>query len=345
MRIRPFAVDALIAGALTAVAVLLGHESPSQGQPELDAPAYALVALANFSVILRSRYPVSVCLFIHAAWAVYIGLGYWPVVSTFGPMLATYTVAALRTTRVSIACAALLGVTWLYAGAVSGTDSPPSVVGQAVVFPAVLWRFGITARRSAELARRLRAEQADRARREVAEERDRIARELHDVVAHHLSVVSVQAGLARFVLSTDLPTARTAIDTIEATSSEALDELRRMLHVLRTDESRDTGTAGGDPSPPMPGLARLAETVERVRAAGVRVRLGVEGEPRPLAPGVELCAYRVAQEALTNVIKHARHARATVELRYEPHRLTLTVTDDGAGPATPRPPGAPGGTA
>src|SRR5918996_807213 len=104
---------------------------------------------------------------------------------------------------------------WCSAAGVSHTDSWPSVVGQAVVYRAVLWRFGVVARRSAELTRQLRREQAERARREVAEERGRIARELHDVVAHHMSVISVQTGLARFVFDTDRQTARTALDTIE----------------------------------------------------------------------------------------------------------------------------------
>lgn len=324
MRIRPLAVDALIAAALTSVALLLGPEAARQGQNPLDATAYALVVLVHLPLVLRGRAPIVVCCLMHATWLVYITAGYWAVVCSFGPMLAVYTVASLRALRVSVPCAALMGGVWIYAGAVSHTDSWPSVVGQAVVYPAVLWRFGVVARRTTELTRQLRREQAERARREVAEERGRIARELHDVVAHHMSVISVHTGLARFVFDTDRQTARTALDTIDATGKEALDELRRMLMVLRAADD-------GAPAGPMPGLARLDEMAERVRAGGVPVALTVEGTPRPVAPGVELCAYRVVQEALTNVLKHAPGARAEVRLRYEPHQVTVSVTDDGEG--------------
>jgi signal transduction histidine kinase len=323
MRIRTLTVDTLIAAALTGVALLLGPEAARQGQNPLDATAYALVVLVHLPLVLRGRAPVVVCCVVHATWLVYITSGYWPVVCSFGPMLAVYTVASLRPMRISVPCAALMGVTWIYAGVVSHMASWPSVVGQAVVYPAVLWRFGVVARRSAELTRQLRREQAERARREVAEERGRIARELHDVVAHHMSVISVQTGLARFVFDTDRQTARTALDTIDATGKEAFEELRRMLMVLRADD--------GAPAGPMPGLARLDEMAERVRAGGVPVALTVEGTPRPLAPGVGLCAYRVVQEALTNVLKHAPGASAEVRLRYEPHQLTVSVTDNGEG--------------
>ncbi|MFF1451950.1 sensor histidine kinase [Streptomyces sp. NPDC058274] len=331
MRIRPsrsFAVDTVIALAMVAVAVLLGGESVRQGWPELDCPAYALVALAHLPVAFRSRAPLVVFGAVQAASVVYISAGYWPVVCTFGPMLALYTVASVRPARTTAVCVGLLVAVWIYAGVVSESGAMASVVGQALLFSAVLWRFGYLARRSAELARELRAEQAERARREVAEERGRIARELHDVVAHHMSVISVQAGLARFVFDSDPPTARSALGTITGTSAEALDELRRMLQVLREEDLDDPGAA---PAAPMPGLARLGELVERVRAGGIPVELRVEGPPRPLAPGVELCAYRVVQEALTNVLKHARDARATVELVYRRHQVTVEVTDDGQG--------------
>lgn len=324
MRIRPLAVDTLIAAALTSVALLLGPEAVRQGQDPLDATAYVLVVLVHLPLVLRSLAPVVVCCLVLAVWGVYITAGYWPVVCSFGPMLAVYTVASLRPVRVSVPWAGLMGGAWIYAGAVSHTDGWPSVVGQAVVYPAVLWRFGVVARRSAKLTRQLRREQAERARREVAEERGRIARELHDVVAHHMSVISVQTGLARFVFDTDRPTARAALDTIDATGKEALEELRRMLTVLRAAD--DDASAG-----PMPGLARLEEMAERVRAGGVPVVLTIEGTPRPLAPGVELCAYRVVQEALTNVLKHAPGASAQVRLRYAPHQVIVSVTDDGEG--------------
>ncbi|GGQ61386.1 sensor histidine kinase [Streptomyces flaveolus] len=327
MRLHPLAADGLIAAALTTVAVLLGTEAVAQGWPALGPLAWTLVALVNLPLALRTRAPVTVCLVSHGCWAVSIALGQWPVVGSFGPMLAVYTVASLRSTRVAAASAALLAGVWIGAGIVSDADAMASVVGQAVGFPLVLWRFGYVARRTAELTRELRAEQADRARREVAEERVRIARELHDVVAHHIAVINVQAGLARFVFHSDASTARDALDTIEGASGEALAELRRMLGLLRAD-----GVQGADGAP-APGLDQLGEMVTRVRTGGVGVDLCVTGEPRALPPGVQLCVYRVVQEALTNVLKHAPGAHAAVELAYRAGEVTVSVTDDGSGDA------------
>ncbi|KOV67195.1 sensor histidine kinase [Streptomyces sp. MMG1121] len=322
---RPLVVDTLIAVAMAVVAVLLGQESRSWGWPELDARAYVLVALAHLPVALRGRWPVAVFAVVEAASIVYVTLGYWPVVCTFGLMLALYTVASVRRVRTALACAATMTAVWAYGGVISHTPSMASVLGQALLYCSVLVWFGHLARRSAELTRRLSADQAERARRAVAEERGRIARELHDVVAHHMSVISVQAGLGRFVFDTDPGTARGALTTIADTSGEALEELRRMLHVLREE---DPGTPA---RAPMPTLERLGELLDRVRAGGLPVDLAVEGTARPLPPGVELCAYRVVQEALTNALKHAGPARARVELRYGAHELSVRVTDDGEG--------------
>ncbi|WP_447037890.1 sensor histidine kinase [Streptomyces sp. DSM 118878] len=328
MRIRPVVVDALIAAALTTVAVLLGQESARQGWPELDPLGYALVALVNLPAVLRGKAPLTVLLFVHAVWIVYVTAGYWPVLNTFAPMLAVYTVASARPARVSLPCAALMGTVWIYAGLFAEGAAMPAVVAQAIGFPLVIWRFGNAARRTAELARQLKREQDERARREVQQERGRIARELHDVVAHHMSVISVQAGLATFVFGSDPPTARAALGTIAGTSGEALEELRRMLRVLRAEDGDDED---GAPEAPMPGLARLDEMVDRVRAGGIPVELRVTGTPRPLAPGVELCAYRVVQEALTNVLKHAGGAGTAVELAYRHRHIEVSVINDGEG--------------
>jgi len=325
MRIHPLAADGLIATALTTVAVLLGREAVAQGWPALDPLAWILVLLATLPLALRTRAPVTVFAFVHAVGVLYISLGYWPVVITFGPMLAVYTVASVRPARITAVCAAVMGAVWVYAGLVTDGSSMASVLAQAVAYPLVFWWFGHIARRTAELTRQLRAEQAERARREVAEERVRIARELHDVVAHHMAVINVQAGLARFVFTTDAPTAREALDTIAGASGEALEELRRMLGLLRAE-----GVSGADGAP-APGLGQLAEMVDRVRAGGVPVDLRVTGEPRPLPPGVQLCLYRVVQEALTNVLKHAPGANAAVELAYRAGEMTVSVIDDGKG--------------
>ncbi|GHE64918.1 ATPase [Streptomyces spiralis] len=331
MRIRPLTVDGLTALAPTTVACLLGAEAATQGWPPLDAFAWTLVALTNLPLALRGLAPLTVFVVVHLSWTVYVTLGYWPVVNSPAAMVALYTVAATRSNRVTAVCAALMGGVWIYAGVISDSDAMASVVGQAIGYPLVLWRFGYAARRTAELTVRLRAEQAERARREVAEERVRIARELHDVVAHHMAVINVQAGLARFVFDSDARTAREALTTIGDAGGEALAELRRMLGLLRADDLDGTDGAGehGAATEPTPGLDRLEEMVERVRAGGVPVDLRVHGEPRPLPPGVQLCVYRVVQEALTNVLKHAPGAAAAVELAYRAGEVAVSITDDG----------------
>lgn len=329
MRTHPLAADVVIALALTTVALLLGTESAAQGWPALDGPGWTLVALVNLPLALRTKAPVAVCLFAFAGSAVYVTAGYWPVVNSLGPMLALYTVASLRPLRVALACAGLLAANWIHAGLITESSNMASVVAQAIGFPLVLCRFGWTAHRTTQLNRQLRAEQAERARREVADERVRIARELHDVVAHHMAVINVQAGLARFVFDTDAGTARDALGTIAATSGEALAELRRMLGLLRADDTPADSTA------PAPGLGQLADMVARVRSGGLPVTLTVTGDPRPLPPGVQLCAYRVVQEALTNVLKHAPGARTEVELAYRPGEIAVSVVDNGPG-TTPK---------
>ncbi|MFI6049066.1 sensor histidine kinase [Streptomyces violascens] len=325
MRIRPQFADALIAVALTGASAVLGKESGSQGWDPLDAWGYLLVALAGLPLAFRVRAPLAVLLWTHLVFVVYVAGGYWPVVVTFGPMLSLYTVASLCALRTAVLCGFVMAGAWIHAGvAASPRGSMASVVTQALVFALVLIRFGAMARRSTDLARQLRREQAERARREVAAERGRIARELHDVVAHHMSVISVQSGLAGFVFDSDPATARAALATISGTSAEALEELRRMLQVLREAED-------GAPAAPMPGLDRIGELADRIQSGGTPVTVRTLGTPRPLAPGVELCAYRVVQEALTNVLKHAGKTRAEVQLHYEQHQLTVSVINEGKG--------------
>ena len=172
-------------------------------------------------------------------------------------------------------------------------------------------------------ATRLEREREERARTAVAEERGRIARELHDVVAHSVSVMVVQAQAGPRLLG-DVEQARGVFRAIEASGREALVELRRLLGILRTgDEQLAIG--------PQPGLGSLRSLVEQVREAGLPVELRVEGEPVQLPPGVDLSAYRIVQEALTNTLKHAGRAQATIVLRYEQAALELEISDNGAG--------------
>ena len=208
----------------------------------------------------------------------------------------------------------------------------------------VAWLIGYSVRQQRSQAAGQR-EQADRrareqlaeARRAKSEERLRISRELHDVVAHTLSVIAVQAGVASYVIGERPEEAARALSSIEQTSRSALDEIRALLGVLRDGETGSRNGAGPGPGDaalvPAPGLADLDSLAERAGAAGVRVDLSVRGERPRLPAGLDLAAYRVVQEAVTNVIKHASTDRCQVTVTYQEEALTLEVTDNGGGSA------------
>ncbi len=188
-----------------------------------------------------------------------------------------------------------------------------------------------------EQARRRAREQLAEARRARSEERLQISRELHDVVAHTLSVITVQAGVAGYVIGERPEEAARALASIEETSRSALHEMRALLGVLRDEETgvrNGTGPGARDAAlVPAPGLADLDSLVERAGEAGVRVDLSVRGERPVLPAGLDLAAYRVIQEAVTNVIKHAATQRCQVTVAYQQDTLTLEVTDNGSGSA------------
>jgi signal transduction histidine kinase len=199
---------------------------------------------------------------------------------------------------------------------------------QALIAFGVTWVLGdsLGTRRAYTRALEERAERLEREReresaRAVAEEQARIARELHDVIAHNLSVMVVQAA-ANDVFDARPDRAREALQTIEATGRGALAELRRLLGGVRGD---------GADFAPQPDLAQLDELIDQVRAAGLQVVLHVDGEPRPLPAALELSAYRIVQEALTNTLKHAHASRADVALRYRAEALDVEIRDDGTG--------------
>ncbi|MGH3417337.1 MAG: sensor histidine kinase, partial [Actinocrinis sp.] len=181
----------------------------------------------------------------------------------------------------------------------------------------------------AEYDGQLQRKQRDREQRAVLLERIRIARELHDVTAHHLSVIAVQAGLARYVLESDTQTADQALRTISEVGSEGLAELRRLISLLRPDD--DEASARAD-SRPAPGIAQLPVLIERVGLSGTPSRYTLAGRQRPLPAGIELCLYRVVQESLTNVLKHAPGSPVDVRLEYEPEHVRVVIADEG--PAT-----------
>jgi signal transduction histidine kinase len=215
----------------------------------------------------------------------------------------------------------------------------------------VVWTVGYNVRQRRRYAVSLQDEAASKA---VAQERLRIARELHDVVAHSMSVIAVQAGYGQYVIDSQPGDARDALGAIQATSREALDEMRRMLGALRQADDADAraSAAGsvpagarpdrapasdgpGAPLFPAPGLADLDRLVARTAGAGVRVEMARYGQPRDLPASIDLSAYRIIQEALTNVVKHARTGSCRVLLGYRDDELTIEVTDNGAGMPVP----------
>jgi signal transduction histidine kinase len=249
-------------------------------------------------------------------------------------LVAVYSVAAYGTRWVSLAglAAAELG-----SAAVQLTPDRfqwPTPVSNALVIGAA-WLLGhfVGVRRAyttqLERTAELERARAEVARRAVAEERLRLARELHDVVAHAISVIAVQSGVGAHVANSQPEEAAKALVAIEATSRAALTELRRLLGVLRQD-----GESQGDLAP-VPGLADLDGLLAEVAKAGLAVRLRVEGMPSPLPAGVDLSAYRIVQEALTNVVKHAGPARAQVTIGYGDREVTVEIVDNGRAMAAP----------
>ncbi len=251
----------------------------------------------------------------------------------FAVLIAFYSLAAHAPRRQAIALGALAGLVWVaddLRQLVGGTTALDHTV-PAWFIVGGSWGLGyaLRSRRQqveelADRSARLEREREADAQAAVAAERARIARELHDVVAHSLSVMVVQAQAADRVLEGDQPSAREALRSVHATGRQALIEMRRLVGLLREDAEHELA--------PQPGLGRLDELVEQVREAGLPVELAFEGEPRALAPGVDLSAYRIVQEALTNALRHAGAQRAQVAVRFEADDVELEVTDDGHGP-------------
>lgn len=298
----------------------------------LDSLGRALIVLAVAPLLLRHRHPVAVAFGTSAVTLVYVGAGY-----PYGPVFLGVAVACFAAVVAGHRHAAwgaigmlwlghLLISHWLYAWLPpAGDDAAPW--GQELFVMA--WTVAVLA--LAELVRsrreqwaKERAERDQAAKRRADEERLRIARELHDVLAHSISVINVQAGVGLALLDSDPEQARTALTTIKSASKEALGEVRQVLDTLRTP--------GAAPRAPAPGLDRLPELVEQAAAAGLTVDVTHEGQPVASAPGADLAAFRIVQEALTNVVRHSGSRHARVRVRYADATVELTVDDDG--PAT-----------
>ncbi|MGW6941890.1 sensor histidine kinase [Streptomyces xanthophaeus] len=314
------------------------HEQ--SGRVAVDWFARLLLLLGPLLLVWRHRYPVAVVYGVAAVTLVYVGAGYpyGPVfislaLACFAAVIAGHRRAAWGAVALLWAGHLLIGH-WLYRWLPPPGDGPAP---WAQELAAAAWVLAILAvselvRTRREQWARDRAERAAAERRRVGEERLRIARELHDVLAHSISVINVQAGVGLALLDSDPEQARTALTTIKAASKEALGEVRQVLDTLRAP--------GEAPRTPAPGLDRLSELVEQAATAGLTVEVTVEGQPRGLPPGVDLAAFRIVQEALTNVVRHSGARTARVRLVWQPRDLELHVAD--GGPATGAPSGGSG---
>ena len=345
VRERPVVVVGLLAVVLAGLAVSALHVSPRLAGVELReqvALGIALVLAAYLPLALRRRFPFLVHLAVGVPAVLIEVLDYASGIGGLGVLITTYTVAALCRRRLSIAALllALAGTAVVLATAQLAVG-PAGLLAQGLIF-GTAWVMGrnLGIRRAYTASLEARAEQLERERSTarlaaVNAERRRIARELHDVVAHHVSVMVVQAAAARKVGAVSPERAELAMATVEQTGREALVEVLRLLEVLRTDEE----PADLEPQPDLQALEELAGSF---RDAGLAVDLEVEGPPRALPAGLALSAYRIVQEALTNALKHAGRAQAHVHVRYLPDALQVTVHDDGRGAAA-EPPEPPAG--
>jgi signal transduction histidine kinase len=311
----------------------VGSLIPETRQLQLPAVAYSLVVLQVLPLTWRRRWPVLVFFAVGIPRTLYdqLAIGFAPM--PLGPAIAYYTIMARCSTRVRLVVSA-----FLVAGIIQGQTTPghtePYDFFIALLQFVVAGMAGVLSRthRAYVSAIEARAEQAEAERdREVAlaaaQERARIARELHDVVAHHVSLMAVQSEAAAALLPARPTEAFKSVEVIGRTAREALTELRRLLGVLRGPADVD-GRANTSPSP---SISELDDVLGQVRQAGVAVNLRVEGSPSKLPPGVDLAAYRIVQEALTNTVKHSGAGEAVVTVSYEPGYVTVSVTDSGNG--------------
>jgi signal transduction histidine kinase len=352
LRDRPLLADGLLAGLVAAfslVALWYARRDCEGACEPGGAGAVALVAVQSLPLVWRRRWPLAVSLVTGLATAAY-GLAPYPDLAMpvpLGGVIGLYSVAAWGSRRAALLAGAVALAVLVVVLGLPRTDA--DLVDAAFVSFALAgaWLLGDRARvqraltaELAERALRLERERAGEAQRAVASERARIARELHDVVAHHVSMMVVQAEAGPVAVEGDPARAAGAFEAIAATGRQALVEMRRLLGVLRGDGDGDQGPSLA----PKPGLADVGSLVEQVGRAGLRVELVVEGPEAPLPAGVDLSAYRIVQEALTNAVKHGGPGRARVLVRYGEHDLEVQVRDEGGrGPALARPAGGRAG--
>ncbi|NMH77927.1 sensor histidine kinase [Pseudonocardia xinjiangensis] len=324
------------AGLLAAAVAGVGPAAAASPAP-LDAGAVALAAAAAAAVAVRRRYPIAALLVLNAVPLVWF-LGAYPGrLITLAPLIGCYTLAAHQGWRWGVAGAVPTALIQIIAiRVVLGDAETAGVVPEVALLVATAGSAGaavgynraVLAATRARFAREARSRE-ERGRRIAAEERLRIARELHDVFGHTMATISVQAGVGLHVIEQRPGQAREALTTIKKICDEGLTDVKTILGILRTDTS--TAEEAGQPRAPRGGLDRLSELLDTAEAAGLRVELTVDGDPRRLPAPVDLAAYRIVQEALTNVLRHAGARTVRLTLGHEPARLLIRIHDDGPG--------------
>ncbi len=341
-RLPPIVVDGLIAAAVFALGltsqVEISDAAPEIFSREPDVWSRFLIAGQALPLVLRRRYPRAVMLLILGAFVIDRALDYPSTLATAGLILAIHAVGSELDRKTSLRFGGAIAVfvaLFTFIGYLSVESVSLDDVGFTFLSTAVPLALGRevyqrrqTLDRLEERAVRAEREREEEAARAVAEERARIARELHDVVAHQMTVMTLQAEGARRTADDADPRVVEALDTIRGSGHEALSEMRRMVGLLRT-EPDDVDLA------PQPGVDRIDDLVAQMRDAGLAVEITREGSPRPLAPGVDVNVYRIVQESLTNVLQHGGPgASATVTLSYLSDSVEVDVVDDGRGGAS-----------
>jgi signal transduction histidine kinase len=326
VRPGPLAFDCFLASALVIAAELQIWVGGGAGRLEIVAASIAPPLAA--CVAVRRLYPTLAG--VVAQGVMTLAFGVWGDTQIFGNSIAwfcaLYALTVWTPSRRFVA-----GAAFVFASNLAASAGPAASMQRSGFFAVVTLAVMLLIRRVlGDHERRVQLAQRERdvaAREAVVEERARIARELHDAIAHNVSMMVVQAGAERRVLDGTRDPTREVLQTIERIGRGALTKMRRLVGMLRSD--------AGEPLAPQPGLDDLPTLVAQVREAGLPVELGVEGERRELPVGIELSAYRIVQEALTNALKHAGEARAAVYVRYGVDSLELEIVDDGAGAPAP----------
>ncbi len=344
---RPALTDAVIAVLLAALATLwLWLQWPPDRLPATPLTA-GLGLLQGLPLAWRRRRPLTVLPIVTAGTILYGLAGGADTIWTVNAwLLAAYTAGAYGAGRWRdpvrlVATITFIGyVAWEVFSLLPAEESEPLTTGNIVLLQLFtfggniaiaiwIWWFGdgtrVRHQREAELAERtdqLERQREVNTRQAVSDERVRIAREVHDVVAHHVSLMGIQAGAARRVLRRQPDTAEEVLSVIESSSREAVRELHRLVGFLRQEQDADSLA-------PLPDMSQLPELIRRLGEGGLPVNLTVTGDVRALPPAIDLCGYRIVQEALTNALRHAGPATATVSIHYGPDSLVVDICDDG----------------